>query len=321
MQTNGLTSWSTSGRGNGTYGYHVQACNVGGCGPWSAVGNTTVLLVPPVPASISVPASSNGPIAISWAASPTATSYVLYQSINGGGWTQAYSGPNTSIQVTATVSGNYIYYVTAVNGSGWSGQYTPSNTVAVTIPPASAPSLSVPASSTNGSYTVSWGGVSGATSYTLQEQVNGGGWSTVQANGNTSWGTSGRGNGTYGYHVQACNAGGCGPWSGTGNVSVLLIPATPTGLAATLYATYYSDTRPPKTVYTLTGSWSGVAGATSYNFQNCQPSSSCSTTNTAATSIPEFTVQGATVSVAVQACNANGCSAWSASVTPTTVNQ
>jgi len=320
MQTNGMTSWSTSGRGNGTYGYHVQACNAGGCGPWSAVASTTVLLVPPVPASISVPATSNGPIAVSWAASATATIYGLDQSINGGAWAQVYANSATSTTVTAGASGSYSFRAYACNASGCNG-YATSSAVAVTIPPASAPSLSVPASSNSGSYTVSWGGVSGATSYTLQEQVNGGGWTTVQANGSTSWSTSGRGNGTYGYQVQACNAGGCGPWSGTSSVSVLLLPATPTGLSSTLYATFYSDTRPPKTVYTLTGSWSGVAGATSYNFQYCQPSSSCYTTNTTATSIPEFTVQGATVSVAVQACNASGCSAWSASVTPTTVNQ
>jgi hypothetical protein len=174
--------------------------------------------------------------------------------------------------------------------------------------------LSAPANSSTGGYTVSWTGVSGATSYTLQEQVNGGGWSTIQTSSATSRAISGKGNGTYGYHVQACNAGGCGPWSGTRSVSVLLIPATPTGLSSTLYATFYSDTRPPKTVYTLTGSWSAMAGASNYNFHYCQQSGSCYTTNTTATFIPEFTVT-------VQACNANGCSAWSASVTPTTVNQ
>jgi YD repeat-containing protein len=320
VQGSAATSWAAGGKSNGSYGYRVQACNSSGCNAWSNVASVTVLLPPPAPVSISAPATSNGPIAISWAASATATIYGLDQSINGGAWAQVYANSPTSTTVTATSSGSYSFRAYACNGSGCTG-YATSGAVAVTIPPASAPSLSVPASSSNGSYTVSWGGVSGANSYTLQEQVNGSGWSTVQANGNTSWGTSGRGNGTYGYHVQACNAGGCGPWSGTGNVSVLLIPATPTGLSATVYATFYSDTRPPRTIYTLTGSWSGVAGATNYNFQYCQPSGSCYTTNTTATSIPEFTVQGATVSVTVQACNTNGCSAWSASVTPTTVNQ
>jgi len=322
VQNSAATSWAASGKSNGSYGYRVQACNSSGCNAWSNVASVTVLLPPPTPASISVPATSNGPIAISWAASPTATNYDLHESYNNGSWILVAQGiTSTSTTITVQASGSYVFLVSANNASGWNGQVLASNPVSVTIPPASAPSLSVPASSSNGSYTVSWTGVSGATSYPLQEQVNGGVWTTVQNSGATSWGASGKGNGTYGYQVQACNAGGCGPWSSTGSVSVLLIPATPTGLSSTLYATYYSDTRPPKTVYTLTGSWSAMAGASNYNFHYCQQSGSCYTTNTTASSIPEFTVQGATVSVTVQACNANGCSAWSASVTPTTVNQ
>lgn len=320
VQSSAATGWATSGKGNGSYGYRVQACNSSGCNAWSNVASVTVLLPPAAPASISVPATSSGTIAVSWAASATATVYGLDQSVNGGAWAQVYANSATNTTVAVGASGSYSFRAYACNGSGCNG-YATSGAVAVTIPPASAPSLSVPASSSNGSYTVSWTGVSGATSYPLQEQVNGGGWTTVQNSGATSWGASGKGNGTYGYQVQACNAGGCGPWSGVGSVSVLLIPATPTGLAATLYATYYSDTRPPRTVYTLTGSWSGMAGATNYNFHYCQQSGSCFTTNTTTTSIPEFQVQGATTSVTVQACNANGCSAWSASVTPTTVNQ
>lgn len=324
VQGSAATSWTASGKSNGSYGYHVQACNSSGCSAWSVVASATVLLPPAAPASISAPASSSGIFTVTWAASATATSYTLQQSANGGGWTTVYSSAANGTTLNEAATGSYTLRVQACNSGGCSG-YTTSNPVAVTIPPASAPSLSVPASSSNGSYSVSWSGVSGATSYTLQEQVNGGGWSTVQANGNTSWSTSGRGNGTYGYHVQACNAGGCGPWSGVGSVSVVLIPATPTGLAATLYATFYSDTRPPKTVYSLTASWSGAAGASSYNFHYCQQSGSCYTQATTATSIPEFqvgsTVNSAVTSVTVQACSANGCSPWSASVTPTTVNQ
>lgn len=324
VQNSAATSWATSGKGNGSYGYRVQACNSSGCNAWSNVASVAVLLPPPAPGSLAVPATSSGNVAVSWPASNTATSYTLQHRLSTGGWTTAYSGSGTSTTVSEGATGSYTYQVQACNSGGCSG-WTGSSAVAVTIPPASAPSLSMPASSSNGSYTVSWTGVSGATSYPLQEQVNGGGWTTVQNSGAISWGASGKGNGTYGYHVQACNAGGCGPWSGTSSVSVLLIPATPTGLAATQYATFYSDTRPPKTVYSLTASWSGAAGASSYNFHYCQQSGSCYTQATTATSIPEFqvgsTVNSAVTSVTVQACNANGCSAWSASVTPTTVNQ
>lgn len=323
VQSSAAISWAASGKSNASYGYQVRACNSSGCSPWSSVASVTVLVIPPppTPASISVPATSNGPITISWAASATATGYDLYQEINNADWRQVYSGAGTMATLQESVSGNYNYWVAATNAGGWNGVLKASGTVIVTLPPASAPAISLPATSTNGSYAVSWGAVSAATSYTLQEQVNGGGWTTVQANGNASWSTSGRGNGTYGYHVQACNAGGCGPWSGIGNVSVLLVPATPTGLSATLYATYLSDARPPKTYYTLAASWSGVAGATSYNLQNCQQGSACYTHPTTATSIPEFAVPNVPVSIVVQACNASGCSASSASVTPTTVNQ
>jgi YD repeat-containing protein len=319
-QSSSALSWTTSGKGNGSYGYRVQACNSSGCGAWSTTVSVTVLLPPPPPASLSVPASSSGSVAVSWPASNTATSYNLQHRLGAGGWSAAYSGSGTSTTVTEGSTGSYTYQVQACNTGGCSG-WTGSGAVAVTIPPASTPSLSAPSSSSADSYTVSWSGVSGATSYTLQEQFNGGGWSTVQANGNTSWGASGKGNGSYGYRVQACNAGGCGPWSGTSNVSVTLIPVTPAGLSATLYSEFFPDTRPPKTVYSLTASWSGAAGASSYNFKYCQQSGSCYTTTTTATSVPEFYVQGATTSVAVQACNASGCSAMSAAVTPTTVNR
>lgn len=320
VQGNAATSWAATGKSNGSYGYHVQACNSSGCSAWSMTANVTVLLPPSAPASISVPATSSGIFTVTWSASSTAASYTLQQSANGGGWTTVYSSAANGTTLNEAASGSYTLRVQACNSGGCSA-YTTSSPVAVTIPPASAPTLSVPASSNNGSYTVSWTGVSGATSYALREQVNGGGWTTVQNSGATNWGVGGKGNGTYGYQVQACNAGGCGPWSGVGSVSVVLIPATPTGLSATLYATYYSDTRPPKTVYTLTASWSGMANASNYNFQHCQQNGYCYTANTTATYIPEFTVQGATTSVAVQACNASGCSAWSASVAPTVVNQ
>jgi hypothetical protein len=120
--------------------------------------------------------------------------------------------------------------------------------------------------------------------------------------------------------VQACNAGGCGPWSGTGSVHVLRVPATPTGLSATLYI--YSDPslRPPQR-YSLAASWPADADASSYTFKNCQPNDVCGTTTTTATSIPVFPVGGATVSVSLQACNASGCSAWSAPAAPTSVNE
>ncbi len=113
----------------------------------------------------------------------------------------------------------------------WSAGLT--GTVTVLLPPASAPGLSVLANSANGSYTVSWGGVvATATSYTLQISIDSGGWSTVQSSGATSWGASGQATATDGYRVTACNASGCGPWSGTGTTHVLLPPGSAPSLSA-----------------------------------------------------------------------------------------
>ncbi|KRE87481.1 hypothetical protein ASG75_04980 [Rhodanobacter sp. Soil772] len=302
VQANSLTSWSTSGHGNGTYGYRVQACNVGGCGPWSTTGSTTVLLPPAAPASISVPATSSGSIAVSWVASATATSYTLQQRLGTGSWGTVYTGAATNSTRTVTTSGSYTYQVQACNAGGCSA-YKASSTVAVTIPPASAPSLSVPSSSSNGSYTVSWGAVTAATSYTLQEQVNGGAWATVQANGNTSWSISGKSNGTYGYHAQACNAGGCGPWSGVGSVSVALVPAPPANPTVT-------DTVAGK-IETYGGSWSAVSNATRYEVLRVQTSSTIYSGTGLSTPLESGSVGfEPQYSYNLRACNDAGCSAW-----------
>lgn len=318
VQSSAATSWAASGKSNGSYGYQVQACNSSDCNAWSNVATTTVLLVPPAPATLTVPSASSGSVAVSWPATSTATSYILQHRLGSGSWSPAYSGSSTSTTVIESSTGNYTYQVQACNTSGCGG-WTTSSAVAVTIPPSSAPSLSVPSSSTTGSYTVSWTGVGGAASYTLQEQINGGGWTTIQASAATSRAVAGKGSGTYGYHVQACNAGGCGPWSGVGSISVLLVPATPTGISSTDYKYYDSSLRPP-TYYELDTSWPAVAGAASYDFQYCQSGGTCST-ETVTTASAFESLRQATTSVTVRACNASGCSAWSAAVTPTVVSQ
>jgi hypothetical protein len=327
IQTGSATSKAISGKGNGSYGYQVQACNVGGCGPWSATDSTAVLLPPAAPASITVPATSSGSIAVSWAASATATGYTLQQRLDTGSWGSVYTGAATSSTRTVTASGSYTYQVQACNASGCSA-YKVSSAVVVTIPPATAPSLSVPGTSSSGSYTVSWGSVSGATGYTLQEQINAGSWVTIQTGSATSKAISGKASGTYGYKAQACNAGGCGPWSSIATTSVVLIPAAPTGLTATIEVTDLSSvqmaplagTISPQArtyAYQLSASWAASTGATSYTLQYCKSGGTCTTLSGSATAVSALT--GTAYTVSVQACNASGCSVYSAAVTPNVV--
>jgi hypothetical protein len=60
---------------------------------------------------------------------------------------------------------------------------------------------------------VTWGGVGGATSYTLQEQANGASWASVYTGAGKSWSASGHAASAYGYRVRACNSSGCSGWS------------------------------------------------------------------------------------------------------------
>lgn len=316
VQTGADLSWSATGKAQGNHNYEVRACNSTNCGPWSAVATTEVM----PPPTVSVPsANGTGSYSVSWTAVAGATSYTLQEQLNGGTWATIQSTGVTSVAITGKANGTYGYRVQAC--SAGCGLWSNTDAIVVTHPPASAPAVSVPASSTTGSYTVSWAAISTATSYTLQEQVNGGAWTTIQSGAATSRANSGKGNGTYGYHAQACNAGGCTGWGTADSVSVLHVPATPTGLRATIYATYYSDTRPPKTVYELEAIWTASSGATSYDFQYCLTGGTCTTTNTSSTTVWINPVHGTGYTNNVRACNASGCSAWSPTVTPAVVNQ
>jgi hypothetical protein len=78
----------------------------------------------------------------------------------------------------------------------------------------------------NGSFTVSWGSVAGATTYTLQEDDNAGFSSptTAYSGSGTSRAISGKDVGTYYYRVNASNAYATSGWSNTQSVAVTVSP-------------------------------------------------------------------------------------------------
>lgn len=308
VQSNGTFSWGTSGRSGGTYGYQVQACNVGGCGPWSATGTITVTLPPTGTPAVTTPATSyNGAYAISWTTVAATTSYVFQESVNSGAWATVQSTGATSWSTSGRGNGSYGYRVEACNVGGC-GAFSPTSTTTVTLPPASAPTLTVPSTNYTGSYSVSWTAVATATSYTLQESVNSGTWTNVQASGATSWGTSGRGNGTYAYRVQACNVAGCGGFSSTGTNSVSLPPATAPGLTVPSSNATGS--------YSV--SWSAVATATSYTLQERVNGAAYTTVQATGTTSWGTSGRGnGAYTYQVQACNAVGCGPMSGASTVT----
>ncbi len=98
-------------------------------------------------------------------------------------------------------------------------------------------SVSVPSTSSTGSYTLSWQSVSGATYYQWREEFNGS-WSstwTTQGSG-TSVALSGKPSGTYRYQVRSCNflaSPTCSSprTSSTLVVTLVVIPGTPSSIS------------------------------------------------------------------------------------------
>ncbi|TPG03900.1 RHS repeat protein [Rhodanobacter glycinis] len=266
--------------------------------------NSLLLVIPDTPASITVPGTSGGSYTVSWDDSANAASYVLEQSLNGGAWTSVYTGSGLSQTMHQTANGSYTYQVKGCNVVGCSG-YRASTPVVVTLPPTSAPTVSIPATNSTGTYTVSWSGVAGAATYILEEQINGGSWTTQQNTSATSETFSGKANGSYGYRVQASNAGGSGPLSTTQIVVVGLIPATPPAPHITVSG---PDWKP---VFALT--WSAMPWATSYEAAETDASGVNTFYSGPATSASILILDEGAVSFQVRACSTYGCSAWSAS--------
>jgi RHS repeat-associated protein len=189
-------------------------------------------LPPPVPSPFNVPSSdSDGNYAISWGASSGATRYMLYESPNDSTWSVIYNGSSRSRNITGKTSGRWYYRVRACNASLDCSYYTQTKSVYVSIstptPPPTPSSISGPSTDTDGTFTLSWGYSSGATTYQLQRQADGSGFATIQNTSARSRNETGLNNSTYGYRVRACNSAGCSGFTTTKNVVVDKPPEFP----------------------------------------------------------------------------------------------
>jgi hypothetical protein len=304
------TSLAFSGKASGSYAYRVNACNATGCSAASATGTVQVIYAPASAPSLTVPASSyTGAYTVTWTAVGSATSYALEESANGGIWAASYSGPTLSKAFSAMTAGSHAYRVTACNAAGC-GVVSTTSTVQVTYPPSAASTVTTPASSATGSYTVSWTAVGTATSYQLDESVNGGAWVQVQNAAANSRAVTGKTDGSYAYRVKGCNVGGCGPLSATATTVVNYPPpATPTLSAP--------STGTKLVAYTV--SWSAPTNATSYDLQESVGGVWSVIYSGSARSVQRTHSPGS-YGYKVRACSAKGCSAYSATQT-TVVDQ
>ena len=257
----GATNWTTLAAGQtattladaslpagSTEYYRVTATGAGGTSPASAVVNATTAPAAPVPTA----SGSGSTYTVTWPAVPGATSYAVERSANGmTGWTAVGSATAaTSKSDPGWGAGGTMYYrVTATGGGGASPA---SAVVSATLAPAE-PFASATASGST--VTVTWGAVSGATSYTVERSADGStGWAAVGgATSGTTVTDPGRADGstTY-YRVTASNVGGNSPVSPV--VSATAVPGAPV-------LTLIASGRP------ATLSWAAVTGADRYQVE------------------------------------------------------
>lgn len=150
----------------------------------------------------------------------------LWESVdNQNNWQELNGISGTTASFSNKPPGTYYYRLFGCQmwGCGASEVFV----VTVTAP-AKPSSISAPSGQDkDGAYTVSWGSVSGALKYTLQQQKNSGAWNVVHNGAGTSK-TLSAGNGTYRYRVKACSGNNCSSYRASGNtVTVTKTPGTP----------------------------------------------------------------------------------------------
>jgi fibronectin type 3 domain-containing protein len=306
----GITSTTyidTTASSGTTYGYYIIAVN--GCGTAGDKANcgsgSHSLSTPTAPTGFTANGSCTA-IDLSWGAVTGATSYNILRTTNSNcstGLSQiGTSATTTYSDTTATAGTTYYYVVQAVNSCGTSGNSNCANSVRSSTP--TAPT----GLTANGSCTaidLSWGAVTGATSYNILRTTNSNcstGLSQIGTSATTTYSdTTATAGTTYYYVVQAVNSCGTSGNSNCANSVRSSTPTAPTGLTANGSCT------------AIDLSWSAVTGATSYNILRTT-NSNCSTglaqIGTSATTTYSDTTAtvGTTYYYVVQAVNACGTS-------------
>jgi alpha-galactosidase len=200
---------------------------------WAGARLTVSGSAPLPPAAPTGLAASPGiPIALSWSAARSATSYNVKRSV-------APNGPYTNIASVALPAYNdgdvaagvtYYYAVSSVNAFGESTNSTPASALACSLPLA-PPGLTATASGSQ--ITLSWTAVPGATGYDVTRATSATPFTNLVTGLNTTGytDTNAAAGMIYYYVVAATNACNQGPFSVA--LPAALSPPPPTGLAAT----------------------------------------------------------------------------------------
>jgi fibronectin type 3 domain-containing protein len=216
--------------------------------------------IPATPTGVTA-VPGNMQVTLHWNASSGATSYKVFRGTTAGGEEATPIATNitstTYVDAGLTNGTTFFYRVAAVNSHDTSGA---SNEVSATPAVAPAAPTLVMAVPGNGSVSLCWTAVSGATSYSVFRATSSGNEGVVPVAANlpaTSFVSTGLANGTtYFFVVEAVNAvdhsAPSNELSATPN-AVVVVPAPPANLAAVAGNAHVSL------------SWTASAGGTSYN--------------------------------------------------------
>ncbi len=296
-----------TGLSNGAgYAFALSAVNGSNESALSAAATATPQAPPVVPAAPAGTAATanSGSVTVSWNAVAGATSYRIYYAPGTTVDKTGASIADTSSPKTVQGLSNgtvYAFAVSAVNAAGES-EVSPVATATPAAPPVPPPApTGVAAGADNGSVTVGWNAVTGATSYKVYYAPG----TTVDKTGASFIGASspksvqGLSNGMiYAFAVCAVNAAGESDLSTVVTAMPVAAPGTPVITAAVP-----ADS-------TVTVSWNPVAMATSYNLYYAVGSTVDKTGLKLAAVTSPFTVRvltnGTKYAFAVAAANPSG---------------
>ena len=316
-----LTNFKDLNTNNGTMYYYRVAAVVGSVlGQQSSQVNATPQATPTpvqppaVPTGLAATAG-NAQVSLQWTGVSGATGYNLFRSTSSSLQGDQIATGLTSasfVNLNLTNGTTYFYRVAATNSGGSSLPSAPVSATPV-APPAPPPPPSVPtglaATAGNAQVSLVWGGVTGATGYTVYRTTTAGAQGDPIMTGlaSPSFINTGLTNGTtYYYRVAASNANGSSAPSTQVSAKPLAppVPAAPTGLAATAGNAE------------ITLNWMGNDASTSYNvYRSTTSGGQGSTPIIMGITTPTFKdtglTNGTTYYYKVAGVNANGTGAMS----------
>ena len=230
----------------------------------------------------------------------------------------------TYIDPAPAAPGGYVYRVNAFNANGTSAWNTSATVTVPTIP--AAPTGISGTVNAGPSITLTWtDNATNESGFTLERSVGGGAFTTISSTlpANTTGyvdttvalGTS------YAYRVRADNVTGSSAWNTSAGIYVPTLPAAPTNLARTITRTAAG---PDSVSLTWVDNASNPNNETSFTLQratnNTFTANVTNITVTAnATAYTDSVTHGQTWYYRIQAVNVVGLSAWSNTVSVTTV--